>query len=81
MLNFSIIEFDNIIFEHPSRILHIFLTLIAFHFEISGKDDNDEHPLNKQLISVTLIVFLFEISGKDDNDEHPLNRQLISLTF
>ena len=51
----------------------ILITLKVFHFEISGKDDNDEHPINIKLTLVTLIVFHFEISGKDDNDEHPLN--------
>ena len=47
--------------------------LFIFHFEISGKFDNDEHPLNIELKLVTLFVFHFEISGKLDNDEHPLN--------
>ena len=46
------------------------MTLLVFHLEISGKDDNDEHPTNIPVISVTLLVFHFEISGKDDNDEH-----------
>ena len=51
----------------------IFLTLIVFHFEISGKDVNDDHNLKIYIILVTLLVFHFEISGKDDNDEHSLN--------
>ena len=47
------------------------VTLLVFHFEISGKDDNDEHSRNIPLIQITLEVFHFEISGKDFNDEHP----------
>ena len=54
------------------------MRLLVFHFEISGKDDNDEHPLKKQTIFLkTLLVFHFEISGKDINDEHLSNIQLI----
>ena len=47
------------------------MTLIVFHLEISGKDDNDEHPENILLISLTLTVFHLEISSKDDKYEHP----------
>ena len=47
----------------------MFFTLLVFHFEISGKDINDEQRENKSLIFVTLLVFHFEISGKDINDE------------
>ena len=47
------------------------VTLLIFHFEISGKYDNDEQPQNILLKLVTLFVFQFEISGKEDNDEHP----------
>jgi len=42
----------------------------VFHFDISGKDINDEHPVNINSILVTLDVFHFDISGKDINDEH-----------
>ena len=45
------------------------VTLIIFHFEISGKDNNDEHPINISLISLTLTIFHSEISGKGDNDK------------
>ena len=45
-------------------------TLLVFHFEITGKGDNDEYPENMQSIAVTSFVFNFEISGKDNNDEH-----------
>ena len=61
----------------PKNIDFILITLLVFHFEISGKDNNDSHPLNKELISITLFVFQFEISGKDDNDLHQLNIKLI----
>ena len=46
----------------------IFITLLVFQLEISGKDDNDEQLLNIKLISLTLLVFQLEISGNDDND-------------
>ena len=72
-LNFSVIILEIIIFKHPLNILFILVKLLVLHFEILGKDDNDEHSKNILLISVTLLVFHFEISGKDDNDEHPLN--------
>ena len=63
--------------KHSINIPLILLTLLIFHFEISGKDDNDEHTQNIKFILVTLLVFHFEISGKDDNDEHPPNILLI----
>ena len=44
-----------------------------FHFEISGKKDNDEHPENISVILITLFVFHFEISGKEVNDEQLKN--------
>ena len=47
------------------------MTLLVFHFEISGNDAKEEHPQNIHIISVTLIVFHCEISGKDVNDEQP----------
>jgi len=55
----------------------IFGIIIVFHFEISGKDDNDEHLQNNQFIFLTLLVFHLEISGKDNNDEHLENISLI----
>ena len=48
------------------------VTLLVFHFEISGKHDNPQ-LINIASILVTLLVFHLEISGKDDNDLHPLN--------
>ena len=81
MLNFAFIIFETIIFKHPLSIIYILVTLLVFHFEISGKDDNDEHPINILLILVTLLVFHFEISGKDDNDEHLLNILFILITY
>ena len=56
--------------EHALNIPLILVTLLIFHFEISGKDSNDEHPSNKYDKLVTLFVFHFEISGNDFNDEH-----------
>ena len=29
--------------EHPENISLISVSLLVFHFEISGNDDNDEH--------------------------------------
>jgi len=34
-------------------------TLLVFHFEISGKDNNDKHSAKIQIISVALLVFHF----------------------
>ena len=51
-------------------MLLISVTLIVFHFEISGNDINDEHSQNKDFILITLLVFHFEISGISFNDEH-----------
>ena len=70
-LNFSVIILDIIIFKHSQTIKLILKTLLVFHFEISGNDDNDLHSQNILLISITLLVFHFEISGKEDKDEHP----------
>ena len=47
----------------------ISLTLLVFHLDIFGKNDNDEQPANISLISSTLVVFHSDISGNDDNDE------------
>ena len=46
----------------------MYLTLIVFHLDKSGRDINDEHEENISLILVTLFVFHFDISGKDIND-------------
>ena len=46
------------------------MTLDVFHFEISGKEDNELHPLNILDIFLTSDVFHFEISGKEDNELH-----------
>ena len=52
-------------------MLLIFFTFFVFHFDISGKDINDEQPRKIPLMSFTLSVFQFDISGKDSIDEHP----------
>jgi len=59
----------------------ILVTLLIFHFEISGKDDNDTHPLNISPLLIIFLIFHFEIFGKDDNDLHSKNIQIISLTL
>ena len=61
--------------------LPILLTLLVFHLDISGNDDNDSHPLNIRLIFLTFLVFHLDISGNDDNDEQYLNISLISSTL
>ena len=33
--------------EHPLNIAYIIATLVVSHFEISGKDFNNEHPLKR----------------------------------
>jgi len=53
--------------------LSLFVTLFAFHFEISGKDDNDEKLFNRYFILIRLFEFHFEISGNDDNNEQTEN--------
>ena len=62
-------------------MIFILVTLLVFHFDISGKDTKDEHPENKELKSVILSVFHSEILGKYFNDEHELNIPLISFTL
>ena len=52
----------------------IFVILLLFHFEISGKVVNDEQPLKIKLISITLFVFHFQISGKEVKDKHLKNK-------
>ena len=49
----------------------ILLTLLVFHFDISGKDDNNLQFSNIEVILLTLLVFHFNISGNDNNYEHP----------
>ena len=56
------------IFIHSENIALLLAALEIFHFEISGKDDNELHLLNIKFILVTLEIFHFEISGKDDNE-------------
>ena len=55
---------------HSENIDLVLVTLEIFHFEISGKDDNELHSQNIKFILVTLEIFHFEISGKDDNELH-----------
>ena len=57
--------------EQFEKASFIYLILLVFHFEISGKDFNDEHPENNPSIDLTFSVFHFEISGKDFKDEQP----------
>ena len=46
------------------------MTILVFHFDISGKDFKEIHDSNKCSISLILLVFHFDISGKDDKDLH-----------
>ncbi len=50
------------------------VNLDVFHFEMSGKFNNEKQLENKFLILVTFDVFHMEISGKWDNDEQPEKR-------
>ena len=43
-----------------------------FHFEISGREINDEQPPNILINERTFLVFHLEISGNEVNDEQPL---------
>ncbi len=54
-----------------SNIDFISLTLLVFHFEISGKTLYDWHSINIDSISLTLLVSHFDMSGKDNNFSHP----------
>ena len=47
----------------------MFVTLLVFHFEISGIDVKEEQLKNIPFILVTLLVFHLEISGNDNNEE------------
>ena len=49
------------------------LTLLVFHFDISGKANKELQPLNKWLISFTFEIFHSDISGKDINELHSSN--------
>ena len=49
----------------------ILLTLLIFHFEISGNSFKDEHPKNIPDILLALHIFHLEISGNSFKDEHP----------
>ena len=62
---------------HPENKSFINLVLSVFHFEISGKYNNEEHPINKHDKIFTLLIFHFEISGKDIRELQPLNIPLI----
>jgi len=44
------------------------MTLLVFHLDILGNDDNDLQLLNISLRFLTLLVFHFYISGNNDND-------------
>ena len=44
------------------------MTLLVFHFEISGNDDRQSQFENNSSIFGILLVFQFEISGRDDKD-------------
>ena len=57
------------------------VTLLVFHFEISGIDVKEEQLKNIPLIFVMLLVFHLEISGKDDNEEQLENKALIFVTL
>ena len=62
----------NGIFKESLQYLNIsiiLVTLLVFHLEILGNDDNDEQLQNISLIFLTLLVFHLEISGNDNNDE------------
>ena len=52
-----------------------------FHFQISGKLDNEEHPSKRKLILTTLLVFHFEISGNFFNELHLENNPPIIYCF
>ena len=52
-----------------------------FHFDISGKDFNEEQFENIPRILFKLLVFQSEISGNNCNDEQFQNRMIISVTL
>ena len=54
------------------------MTLLVFHFDISGKDSNDIQFLNIKLRVSTDSVFHFDISGNSFNDTQPEKTSLIS---
>ena len=49
--------------EQFSNIFLIFIILIVFHLEISGRKDNDEQKANIEFIFNILPVFHLDISG------------------
>ena len=59
----------------------IIVTLLVFHFEISGMLCTNMHPQNIPAILITLLVLGFEISGIFFNDEQSLKIQDISTTL
>ena len=50
------------------------LTLLVFHLDISGSEDNEEQLANIVLRFVTLFVFHLEISGNDNIYEQFVNK-------
>ena len=58
----------------------ISVILIVFHFDISGKDFNDEQFSNKAKKLLTLVIFHLDMSGIQINDEQPENNELISIS-
>ena len=45
------------------------MTLLIFHLDKSGNDDNDEQLKNTALILIIFLVFHLDISGNDINKE------------
>ena len=70
----------NINFEQPLIISFLKISLLVFHFEISGKYDILEKANIKSILT-TLFVFHLEISGSEDNEEHLKNIELILSTL
>ena len=50
------------------------ITLIIFHFEISGNDFNDEHSSNIPSILLIFFKFQFDISGNYFKEEQFENK-------
>ena len=53
----------------------------VYHFDISGKDINEEQPSKIESIYLILFVFHFEISGKILNEEQFLNIHSILISL
>ena len=66
-----------------SLLYKLFISLIlqVFHFDISGKDDNNSQLENIKLILLVLLISHFDISGKDNNEIKSENILLISRTL